>query len=249
MTERPLIAVPGRFSASASAIRFSAVLLAEAVCDLVWQAGGEPLIVTPRDGTDAEVGARLAFADGVLLPGGGDLSPATYGQAVASDAVYDVNAAQDAFDLATARWALAAGVPLLAVCRGMQVVNVALGGTLEQDMAVAHRDPAGRHWHEVRVDPDGAVAQALGTSDTADPRTVRVSCHHHQRVDRLAGGLRAVAWAADGTVEAVDLPGAPGFFLGVQWHPEDGGAADPVALALTHALIASTERFGAVASS
>ena len=99
---------------------------------------GEPLAVhpwAPGSGiTPLEVGRRLHFADAVLLPGGGDLAPATYGQDITGDDVYDVDGEQDAFDLAVATWALSEGVPLLAVCRGWQVVNVALGG----DARAAH---------------------------------------------------------------------------------------------------------------
>ncbi|MGF1646015.1 MAG: gamma-glutamyl-gamma-aminobutyrate hydrolase family protein [Kineosporiaceae bacterium] len=236
-SRRPLVAIPGRFSARASAIRFAAVLVAEALADLVWAAGGEPVVVTPRGGSSEDASERLAFADAVLLPGGGDVSPELYGEAVASDAVYDVHPVQDAFDLAVARWALDAGVPLLAVCRGMQITNVALGGTLEQDMPGPHWDEvANRWWHEVQVTPDSWAAVALGGD------TVAVSCHHHQRLARLGDGLRPVGRASDGTIEAVERPGSPGWFLGVQWHPEDSGPQDPAALALVRALLSATAR-------
>jgi putative glutamine amidotransferase len=231
---RPLVAVPGRFSARASAIRFAAVLVAEALSDLVWAAGGEPVVVAPRDGGADDAAARLTFADAVLLPGGGDVSPARYGEPVASDAVYDVHPVQDAFDLAVAWWTLVAGVPLLAVCRGMQITNVALGGSLDQDMRDPHWDPvANRWWHEVRFTPGSTVARAVGCG------TAKVSCHHHQRLARVGTGVRAIAWAADGTVEAVDRPGSPGWFLGVQWHPEDSGPSDPASLGLVRPLVAA----------
>lgn len=234
MPRRPLVAIPGRFSARASAIRFSAVIVAEALADLVWAGGGEPLVVVPRDGRPSDAGQRLAFVDAVLLPGGGDVSPALYGEEVASDAVYDVHPVQDAFDLAVARWALAAGTPLLAVCRGMQIVNVALGGTLEQDMAGAHWDErVNRYPHTVRLAAGGVAAAALGGE------SVDVSCHHHQRLGKVADGLRPVGWADDGTVEAVDRPGSPGWFLGVQWHPEDSGASDTASVGLVHALVSA----------
>jgi putative glutamine amidotransferase len=178
--------------------------------------------------TPEEAGRRLAFADGVLLPGGGDLSPASYSQRTTSDEVYDVDEEQDAFDLATAQWALAAGVPLFAVCRGWHVANVALGGDLEQHMAQPHRQVV----HDVAVEPGSVLAQAVGTS-------VAASCFHHQRVSRLGEGLEPVARAADGTVEAAELRGSRGWFLGVQWHPEDTVASDPAQLALFEALVAA----------
>lgn len=234
MSRRPLVAIPGRFSARASAIRFSAVLVAEALADLVWAAGGEPVVVVPRDGATTGAGERLAFADAVLLPGGGDVSPALYGEEVASDAVYDVHPVQDAFDLAVARWALDVGKPLLAVCRGMQIVNVALGGTLEQHMAVKHwDDEVNRYPHEIRL-AAGSVA-----ADAAGGEVVTVSCHHHQRLGRIAEGVRPIGWAADGTTEAVDRPGSPGWFLGVQWHPEDSGVEDAASVGLVRTLVST----------
>ena len=117
MSGRPLIAVPSRFSASASAHRYRALTTARTLSEGVLRAGGEPLAVHPwaPDGvvSPEEVGRRLAFADGVLLPGGGDVSPSLYGAPVTDSTVYDVDDEQDSFDLAVARWALGAGVPLI----------------------------------------------------------------------------------------------------------------------------------------
>ncbi|GAA0630981.1 gamma-glutamyl-gamma-aminobutyrate hydrolase family protein [Kutzneria viridogrisea] len=215
--KRPLIVIPARFSASASALRYGAVVTARALSGAVLRAGGEPLTVHP-DG--AELDERFAFAEGVLLPGGGDLDPSRYGHASRDESVYDVDAEQDEFDLAVARWALRTGRPLLAVCRGMQVVNVALGGTLEQHMASPHR-------HLVHT-----VTSTWGEQE--------VSCYHHQRVDQLGAGLVPVAHAADGTVEAVRLADPAGWFLGVQWHPEDTPSQDGLFRQLVAAAQAST---------
>jgi putative glutamine amidotransferase len=230
MSARPLIAIPARFSASASAHRYAALSTARALSEGVLRAGGEPLAVHPwaPDGPPApeEIAERLVFADGVLLPGGGDLSPALYGETRASAAVYDVDDEQDAFDLAAARWALDTGVPLLAVCRGWQLVNVALGGDLEQHMA----DPHTHVVHEVTVWPGTVLADAVGES-------LQASCFHHPRVRRLGAGLVPAARAADGTVEGAVLPDAPGWFLAVQWHPEDTVTDDPGQLALFAALV------------
>jgi putative glutamine amidotransferase len=234
MSRGPLIAIPARLSASASAHRFRAITTARALSEGVLRAGGEPLSVHPwAPGgrvTAEEVGRRLGFADGILLPGGGDLSPVRYGQSTTSDEVYDVDDEQDAFDLATAQWALAAGVPLFAVCRGWHVANVVLGGDLEQHMAQPHRHLV----HDVAVEQGSLLARAVGRSVTA-------SCFHHQRVSMLGEGLEPVARAADGTIEAAELRGSRGWFLGVQWHPEDTVTTDPAQLALFEALVAAAQ--------
>ncbi|MFD9097785.1 gamma-glutamyl-gamma-aminobutyrate hydrolase family protein [Streptomyces collinus] len=232
MTHRPLIAVPARFCATTSALRYAAEVNARALIEAVWRAGGEPASIHPA-GTGTA--ARLARFDGLLLPGGGDLAPHRYGATTTHDTVYDVDDTQDAFDLAAARHALAAGLPLLAVCRGMQVVNVALGGTLEQDMGGPGREH--RHLvHPVRVRPGTLLEQAVG-AEKAD-----ASCYHHQRVARLGEGLTVTATAVDGTAEALELPGGPGWFTAVQWHPEDTAHEDPAQQGLFDALVSAAAR-------
>ena len=230
MARSPLIVVPGRFSASASALRYRAVVNAQALLESVRVVGGEPLTVLPSaPGGEVDpdaVGRRLGFADGVLLPGGGDLSPNRYGSGTAHDEVYDVDDEQDAFDLAVATWALREGVPLLAVCRGLQVVNVASGGSLDQHMEVPHRHVR----HDVVVQDGSLLAGTIGTR-------AEVSCYHHQRIARLGEGLHPVASCTEGGVEAVEADGARGFFLGVQWHPEDTAAEDRRQSAVFAALV------------
>jgi putative glutamine amidotransferase len=245
MSHRPLVVIPARFSASASAHRYRALSTARALSEGVLRAGGEPLTVHPwapqGEADPIEVGRRLGFADAVLLPGGGDVSPHLYGEQVTDSAVYDVDAEQDAFDVAVARWALGAGVPLLAVCRGFQLVNVALGGDLEQHMAVPHTHVV----HDVTIQPDTELAAVVGTRAS-------VSCFHHQRVRRLGAGFTPVAHASDGTIEAAVLTGAAGWFLGVQWHPEDTADSDPLQLAVFWSLVTAARTraaAGAAASS
>jgi len=226
-TTRPLIAIPARFAASTSALRHAAEVNARALIESVWRAGGEPVSIHPAD---TDVASRLARFDGVLLPGGGDLDPHRYGAIDAHDSVYDVDDLQDAFDLEVARQALELGLPLLAVCRGLQVVNVALGGTLEQDMG----GPESEHRHVVHpvtLEAGSVVAGAAGVEK------VDASCYHHQRVDRLGTGLSVTATAADGTVEALELPGARGWFSAVQWHPEDTAHEDAAQHGLFAALV------------
>ena len=229
MSARPRIVIPARFSSSASALRYRAEVSARNLIEAVYAAGGEPLVVHPGDAGSVDV-RLVGLADGVLLPGGGDLAAHWTGQAP-HPSLYDVDEAQDAFDLAVARWALAEGVPLLAVCRGLQVVNAALGGTVVQDMAAPHRHQV----HTVEVEAGVPLAAVVGEK-------VEVSCFHHQTLDRLADGLRVIARAEDGVVEAVDAPGASGWFLGVQWHPEDTWATDAAQRAVFGALVSAAGR-------
>jgi putative glutamine amidotransferase len=217
---RPRVAVPGRFSDTASALRSRGLVISRRLIEAVWGAGGDPLVLLPSApgglADDAEVAARLAVADAVLLPGGGDVSPQFYG-AGPHPSLYRMDAEQDAFDLAAARWALSAGRPMLAICRGLQVVNVALGGNLVQDMPTHHRHVVSR----LRL-RRGALRRTVGAPQ------ITISCFHHQAIDRLGQGLVATATSADGVVEAVELARPAGrWFLGVQWHPEDTAATDP----------------------
>ena len=161
----------------------------------VFAAGGEPVVVHPYAPqglvTDAEVADRLAFADGVLLPGGGDLAAQWYGESADASA-YDVDLEQDAFDLAVARVALAQAIPLLSICRGTQVVNVAHGGSLVQNLS------DGTHWGTTRQLEATQLTELLGARPV-------VSCYHHQGIDRLADRLQVAALADDGVIEAVLL--------------------------------------------
>lgn len=234
LNQRPLIAVPARFAATTSALRYAAEVNARALIEAVWRAGGEPVTLHPyAPGGDCDptlTAARIARFDGVLLPGGGDLSPHRYGAGESHEAVYDVDHEQDAFDLEVARQATELGIPLLAICRGLQVVNTARGGTLHQDMG----GPGREHRH-LRHPVTLAAGSALAA--TVEAATVDASCYHHQHVDRLGAGLLATAHAADGTIEAVESTGPDGWFLAVQWHPEDTAHTDPAQQRLFDALV------------
>lgn len=227
---RPLIAIPGRFSESASALRFKALVNARKLLDAVYMAGGEPITVFPKatDGRVSieEMAGRLSWADGLLLPGGGDLDPSRYGQAPASEHLYDMDPEQDAFDLVAAQWAAVDGVPTLAICRGLQVVNAVRGGDLHQHMEVPHQHVL----QEVRATHRGLI-ELMGDTEVA------ISCYHHQRLGRIGDRLEIAAVAADGTVEAVVDPTSDGWFLGIQWHAEDTAATDPVQMGLFRALV------------
>ncbi|MFI0355108.1 gamma-glutamyl-gamma-aminobutyrate hydrolase family protein [Actinomadura sp. 9N407] len=227
---RPLIAVPARFSANASALRYAAEVAARALVEAVWRGGGEPFIMHPAD--PADVAARLARCDGVLLPGGGDLHPRHYGAGDEHEALYDMDDEQDAFDLAVARESLSAGIPLLAVCRGLQIVNVVRGGTLRQHMDAEHRHLV----HPVTIVPGTLLAKIVDAGETA------ASCYHHQDIDVLGAGLTATAHGADGTIEGVELTGDAGWFVGVQWHPEDTAATDAAQQEIFSALVTAARQ-------
>ena len=232
---RPRILVPARFSASAAALRYAAEVTSRNLLEAVFAAGGEPLVVHPSApngrADEAEVASRLEIADGVLLPGGGDLAGHWSGQA-AHPSLYDVDLEQDAFDLAVARVCLERGLPLLAVCRGLQVVNALRGGTVVQDMDETYGEMCHhRHRvHSITVDEGSLLADAVGAK-------IEASCYHHQCLAGLGRGMRAVARSEEGVVEGVEIPDAPGWFLGVQWHPEDTWATDRQQHALFQALV------------
>lgn len=226
---RPLVAIVGRRSERVGVLRYSGTIAAEAMCEAVWAGGGEPLVLHgPAADPTAGLADRLRRFDGVLLPGGADLGPRRYGQEPVPEVV-DVVDFQDELDLAVARVVVDLGLPALAICRGMQVLNVALGGTLVQHLApssVHHVDPDGRGEcdHDVTVELGSRLHAVVGADRVA------VSSYHHQALDRLGAGLRIVARADDGCVEAVEHGSAD--VLAVQWHPEDTHATRATDLAL-----------------
>jgi len=203
----------------------------------ILRAGGMPLLL-PTAAVDA-VDRWLEKIQGLVLIGGGDIDPTCY-DAPPHDTIYNLDADRDACEFALAREALQRRMPLLAICRGMQVVNVVLGGTLHRHLPdvfgekVAHRlPPRETTRHAVEVNTDAQIVAAMGST-----RVTTVSWHH-QAVDRLGAGLRPVAWAEDGVVEALELDGNPNL-LAVQWHPELSAANDPTQQGLFDRLVILT---------
>ena len=180
------------------------------------RAGALPFILPVLEAEDAQ--DAISCVDGVLFTGGGDVDPARYG-AVASPHVDGLDAARDAYEIALADAAAAAGLPMLGVCRGAQVINVAFGGTLVQhlpdvsDLSHREKDRWAEPVHPVRVSLDSCLAVVV------ERELVGVNSLHHQAVDLVGRGLRAVGWAGDGTIEAIEGLGHLRV-LGVQWHPE-----------------------------
>jgi gamma-glutamyl-gamma-aminobutyrate hydrolase PuuD len=192
------------------------ILIPASYVDAVERAGGRPLVVPPAS---AAVEETLDLLDGIVFSGGSDVDPARYG-AEAHSETDAPRADRDEAELALLTGALARDMPVLAVCRGSQVLNVALGGDLVQHLPEQvghdrHRHTPGQFAdHDVKVDPQSRLGAVLG--DRAP-----VKSHHHQGYGRLGAGLVEVAWADDGTVEGLELPGKR-FALGVLWHPEEG---------------------------
>jgi len=184
----------------------------------VERAGGVPVLLPPA-ATLRGLDTLVSRLDGVVLAGGGDLDPELYG-AVRHPETGPPQPQRDRFELALARAAVDADLPFLAICRGMQVLNVARGGALVQHLpeAVGHRGHAPEVGlvgsHRVRIGEGCRIGGILGASSD-------VPTYHHQAVSRLGKGLTAVAWTEDQVVEAVELQGHR-FGLGVQWHPEEG---------------------------
>ena len=230
---RPLVIVPARLSDTASALRYRAEVAAAALLEAVWEAGGEPLVVHPTalgEHPHGTLAKRFWMTDAILLPGGGDVSSRWYGQKP-HPTLYGVDETQDAFDIALARWAIRDEIPLLAICRGNQVVNVALGGTLTQDMT----DEIGRDHrefvHEIELDAESPLRDVVAND------RITISCSHHQCIDALGDQLAPAAHAADGTIEAVTRAEHDGWYLGVQWHLEDFADSDPIQAGIFRAFI------------
>jgi putative glutamine amidotransferase len=182
----------------------------------VGHAGGRPLIVPPSDDAPEET---LGVLDALILSGGGDVDPGLYG-AEAHPETDSPRRERDDAELRLLEAALERDMPVLAVCRGSQLLNVARGGDLVQHLPerVGHErhkhEPGQFSEHGVRVDPGSRVGSLLGEH-------APVKSHHHQGYGRIGTGLREAAWAEDGTVEALEAPDRR-FAVGVLWHPEEG---------------------------
>ncbi|CAL9386480.1 gamma-glutamyl-gamma-aminobutyrate hydrolase family protein [Streptomyces sp. enrichment culture] len=195
-----------------------AALLPAAYHRMVQRAGARAVLLPPDEDPEAAAGL-VGCLDALVTAGGPDVGPERYG-AARDPRTGPAYPERDDWELALTRQALHRRVPLLAVCRGMQLLNVALGGTLVQHLPATdtHRGATGVFGtHEVCPAPGTLLAKVLD-----DEEAVTVPTYHHQAVDVLGEGLVASAHAADGTVEALELPDSPGFVLGVQWHPEAG---------------------------
>ncbi len=199
--------------------------------EAVRSSGGRPVLLPHTELTADEARATLLWVNGVLFSGGTDLDPMTFGEAPRY-ALKAIDPLRDAFELSLCRAALETGLPLLAICRGIQVLNVAAGGTIYQDLS-AQVDGTLRHEQDApRWHPTHGVSIAKGTRLRAilQEEACRVNSFHHQAVRQVAPGFTVAATATDGVIEGIESTSAP-FALGVQWHPEN-----------THRALTSSQR-------
>ncbi|CAN5525990.1 gamma-glutamyl-gamma-aminobutyrate hydrolase family protein [soil metagenome] len=212
-------------------------------------AGGVPIILPLQS---ASIPTVLELVDGLLFSGGADIDPMRYGDPSVHPSTYGVDKQRDDFELELITSAIAVNTPMLCICRGIQVLNVALGGTLVQDIADEipgadlHRQykegiPADQPIHDVRVTPGSLLEQVYGTA------SIPANSLHHQSAKHIGSGLVLEGQTEDGIVEAVSYPGAS-FVLGVQWHPEMMHRADSLQMKPFEALVtaASLARLPAV---
>lgn len=242
MATRPIIGVPTQTLEEIPGELPRCWVMSQQYVRVLVQSGAVPWIIPLLTGDRETLRAIYDRLDGIFLPGGVDLDPACY-QEEAGAQCGRTDRDRDEIELQLTRWAMEDGKPLLAVCRGVQVMNVAAGGTVYQDLAadvpgsLKHdyfpgQGPYTRDMlvHDVRIPPDTRLGRLLQTP------TLRVNSMHHQGIKRVAEGLRANAYAPDGLVEGLESPNGH-FLLGVQWHPESLAENDPVMRRLFAAFI------------
>ncbi len=225
----PHVLIVGRLSPESKGVRGASFAAGQTYFRAGERAGGVPLMLPPIPSLTDHLADVVDRVDAIVLHGGGDVDPRRYGEEPAAEQLYGIVAEHDEVEIELVRAAVAADVPMLAICRGMQVLNVALGGTLVQHIG------SEEHWlrlHPVEVDADSRLAAAIG-STRAD------ACHsvHHQAVARLGEGLRVVGTASDGLAEALEAEQCR-WTVGVQWHPEDTAGDDAQQQRLFDQLIA-----------
>lgn len=239
-TTKPLIGITVYRSKAHSPPHGSLYALHPLYSEGIVAGGGAPVQI-PLGLEQDTLRAIFDRVDGLLLAGGGDVDPAFYGEQVSAK-VQGIDRERDEMEIALVRWTLEEGKPLFAICRGIQVMNVALGGSLYHDVltdmpgairhAYSQTEGFARDYlaHDVQPTPDCRLAHLLGGDRLA------VNSLHHQGVKALAADLTAAAYAPDGLVEAVEVAGHP-FAIGVQWHPEALAPNDPAMRRLFEALV------------
>lgn len=237
----PLIAIAGRYGAPSRVSRDAVSFAGRRYLDAILRAGGEPVVIPPQPLTNQDAEAMMRRFNGLLLMGGADVNPALYGQ-VAGPHIYGVQPEQDTFESALLVAAMNLDLPVLAVCRGMQLTNVVLGGSLVQHLGeldnanelLAHAPkqfPVGEEFalHQINIEAGSKMAAALGATQ------INGASFHHQGILKLADELVGVGQAPDGILEAVEH--RTKWLLGMQWHPEDTAATDSVQQNLYNAFV------------
>jgi putative glutamine amidotransferase len=227
LTKRPLIGVPTGREKSQRFFGLALYIMNQTYVRALEQLGALPVLI-PLQMSEATLRGIFERLDGLLLPGGEDMDPSTY-HAERHPQLGATDKERDRTELLLTEWALAEGMPVLGVCRGVQVINVACGGTLYQDLHSERPDFAKHDYfppnferfrisHAVKIEADSRLAHALGEQH-------EVNSMHHQGINRVGAGLRPVAVTDDGLVEAVEVPELP-YVVGVQWHPEELARTD-----------------------
>lgn len=221
----PRIGVTGMWSNQIHGLRFDGSAVSTAVLRSVVRAGGEPLTLFAEGPSPAP--ERVRGFDGLLVPGGSDVNPRRYGEEPGSATSMADFAAQDQFEADMMAAAIEQGIPVLAICRGFQLLNVEHGGKLVQDLPAEspHRDSV----HEVMIKTNSLLASVVGSV------SLPVSSYHHQAILTVGSGLQVVGLAPDGVVEALEHESAE--LIAVQWHPEDKAAVEPAQHALFQWLV------------
>ncbi len=247
MASRPIIGVPTQTLEEIPDQLPRCWVMSQQYVRVLVAAGAVPWIIPLIQDDAATLRGIYDRLDGVFLPGGVDLDPAAYAEAP-NDLLGRTDPARDEIELTLTRWALEEGKPLLAVCRGIQVVNVAAGGTVHQDLAsqlpgaIKHDyfPKQGQYSRDLLVH-DVQVAEGSRLGSLLGAPTVRVNSMHHQGIKQLAPGLQPTAHAPDGLIEGLESPNGH-FLLGVQWHPEALVDRDPRMRRLFVAFIEAASR-------
>ena len=240
----PLIGILARHDKSVTYRQSAVNAQNEAYLHAVTQSGGIPFII-PLNLSEDALRRLYDLADGLLLAGGGDIDPVLYGATPRGDES-DMQRDRDDAEIQLVQWAAADGKPLLAICRGIQIIAVSMGGALVQDLP-SQMPQAAKHNHRYLAEDghkitdlihDVEISAASGLSRVLGATRLRVNSMHHQAVKSVAEPLQVVARSEDGVIEAVEIP-AHRFFVGVQWHPEVLVDTEPWARAIVSAFVAA----------
>lgn len=243
----PRVLVTCALQSPHSPLQLTSYLARQAACAMqALREGGADVVFSEASSPTAAAAHMLADKHGLLVLGGADVDPALYGQKVEADTVYGINRVADDYELSLIRTAMRLGLPVWGICRGLQLINIAHGGTLVQDIGTpsihtANADNSAMVTHKVRLAPHSRLHEVYGTDE------LTIWSGHHQAIDRLGEGLRISAHACDDLPEAVEAEGQ-NWIVGVQWHPEDPNATREDLYKLAHAFVQAC-RAGQAASS